>query len=234
MHENFTPKIESAEEEKYIVSLEKIFHELPIAYKYFVIKEDWMLVLKGIKASTDLSFFGDTYDEKEFQNLKEAFKETGLIFSEIKTREGRSNIKLRSGFVYNPEMLKEQTANSEFAPPYDGKMDIDEYRQQAIEQGYDYNAIAGKIYSFPESAIKDFLQRKQYDKSIDSPQTKSNGSYGNETYLYYGDPKADTVKRERQKKEFFESLYSNPRFRAIVESDDMEKSENEWRQRLPM
>ena len=50
---------EKALQENASNSVEKLFEQLPLAYKMFAVEKDWMLVIGGIKGATDLNFFGD-------------------------------------------------------------------------------------------------------------------------------------------------------------------------------
>lgn len=231
------PSIEHRENEELLSAIENIFHELPIAYKRYATFEDYILVLNGIKPSTDFSFPGGTYDEIEFQKFKKVFEKNGLRFSEIKIETNRRYGLRRYGLIYNPEALKQQTANSKLAPSYNGQMDIDDYIDQSTKKGYHPEAIAGKLFGFPESAIKDFLKRFKFEKVFALLEylnlAKINTmTRGEEIYWFYNKPENDVIEHERNKIELFEFLKYNPRFQTIIEGDDLKKSDEEWSRRL--
>ena len=177
-------------------SAEQIFNRAPSAYKRFITFGDWLMVTGGLKAATDYGFVGDTWNQNDFDQLKTALETEGLKVTDPTIREG-TNIPFREGHIYNPATLKEQTAHSSYAPPYDGVTPLDQYISTAEAQGYSFGAIYGKIYSFPESAIADFITQEM-GISIQGEE-RQNASHNNETYWFIVPAKPDVIKREQDK-----------------------------------
>ncbi len=200
----------------------RLFEQLPLAYKRYALHQDIMMVLHGLKAATDYSFLGDTFRQDEFDQFKSALVSVGVRVSNPQIDERR-----RFGLLYRPDILRRETISSNLAPPYDGQQDIDEYYNQAVKNGYNDKAVAGKIFSFPESAIRDFIQSQKKSVKLETVY------FGDETYSYSNPPQPDVVEREKVKREFFSVVDENSQFKVIKESNEARRSDQEWRQRLP-
>jgi hypothetical protein len=207
-------------------SAERIFNELPLTYKRFMAFGDWLMVIGGLKVGTDYSFVGNAWDQNKFDQLKRTIEAEGLRVTEPKVGGGRL-IPFRSGYFYNPTTLKEQTTCSIHAPPYDGVMSLEKYIEMSVLQGYSIDGIKGKIYSFPESAIADFLAEKT-EISVQGGE-KQRFDDGDESYWVFSPAKTDVVNREQSKINFFNGLKNTPEMKRISGSDVLRKSIAEWR-----
>lgn len=210
----------------------EIFSKLPLAYKRLITIPDWQMVLGGLKATTNYGFLGNTWNEEEFHQFKRVLEGAGLRVTDPAISYGNSEIPFRQGHLFNAATLVATTANSEFAPPYDGKVSLDEYIAQAVALGYPQGGVYGKIYSFPESAIRDFLSPFRTDSEEDQQKRESYHN-GNETYWIYPPAQADVTEREALKERFFTSLEKNPDMMKMLNSRDLQRSNEEWRDRLP-
>ncbi len=213
------------------VRVEQIFTDLPMAYKRWADYSDLQLVLAGLKAGTDYLFAGSTYQENEFQQFKQILSKFGLRLSPLRLTYAAKGKPVRSGLIYNPAALIRETANSKFAPPYDSVELIEDYESRAVRLGYSIHGVAGKIYSFPESAIADYVatQEKNGEKPALERERKSTG---NEVYWYYPPAKEDVINRERMKEAFFRELQKTPEMQRVEKSQDLEKSNKEWIERF--
>lgn len=230
MKEKNEPKPESGDFEKLIASLESVFQELPLAYKRIAMYPDWLLLMGGGKAGTDVSFWGDAYDEEDWQKFRSVFEQQGFRFSDLTTVREKGEPPHRQGFIYDPLTLEKESANSELVLPYSPSESLEEWVDRCKKAGKDKDAIYGKFYSFPESAIKDFSGTTDYDKG--ERNYPEDDSLGNETYWFYGDPQPDVLDRERKKELFFDKLEQSERFNAIKQSDELKASDEEWERRL--
>ena len=222
---------ESAEFSQLITSLENVVKELPLAYKRIALYPDWLLVMGGGKAGTDVSFWGDTYDDDEWLKFKSIFESEGLRFTELTATQEAGEPIARRGYVYNPTILEQETSNSELVLAFSNEETLQEWMDRCLDAGIEPDAIYGKLYSFPESAIRDFIKFQDSDQELRSHPMEEN--LGDETYLFTGEQKADVLERERKKRLFFDKLQNNDRFLSLKKSEELEESEKEWDRRLP-
>lgn len=231
-------EVESVETERLLSSLERTFHEAPLAYKRLVTLGDFLMVMDGIKAGTDVTFLGDTYNETDYHKFKKMLEKEGLRFTELETSYNKKGEPFRQGLIYNPQALAEQTATSKLALPFDVNEDLQRWIDRCLASGKNKGAISGVVYSFPESAIKDFLKRASFLWLFNvlervGLERRHSRLLGNEIYWHYGSAEDDVIARERKKQSFFRRLEQNPRFVAIMESQDLKDSDAEWKRRLP-
>lgn len=213
--------------EEVAVAVNDIFQRLPIAYKHYAFSPDILLMLGNLKAATDISFLGDTYTETDFEGFKQVFGDHGYRISKFKLSSTKDNTPFRIALIYNPQLLKEQTAKSKYAPPYDGVSDIEEYIDKAVAKNYPVHGVMGKVYSFPESAISDYLGNNPYRRG--AHKTVHNG----ETYWSYEPLGLDVQKREAVKQKFFEGLEHSTLFKQAYNHENHALSRLEWKKRLP-
>ena len=206
----------------------KVFEKLPLPYKRFALMPDFLLLLGGIKSATDFSFLGNTWNEQEFQVFKDVFESESLVLSEIDTRPTKSGDTFRMGLIFNPVQLEKETASSKYAPPYKLGTDVHQYAEDAIKSGYEEGAVWGKIYSFPESAIGNYVQG---DKTGLSERAVTH--QGGETYWFFEPAGEDILARETAKARLFSSLEQSPKYNELVASDSLRESNEEWTNRLP-
>lgn len=216
--------------EQTAVLAEEIFKKLPLAYKRLITFPDWLMVLGGVKAVTDYGFLGNTWDEDEFALFKQVLESTGLRVSDVQIRYGKENITFRYGYIYNTAALAAQTAKTDLAPPYNGQDSIEKYIEAATAKGYDPHGLYGKLYSFPESAIKDFFNRPRREQEDDA---RLEFGLGNETYWVYPPVQKDVLEREELKRKFLSDLENTPQLQTILQGADLQASNQEWRNRLP-
>lgn len=239
--EPFSPIPETqtqTEQERLLSSVEKVFQEAPLAYKRLITFGDWLMVIDGMKAGTDIGFLGDTYDETEYQQFKTLLESNGLRVTDLKTTHGKSGIPFRQGTIYNPQALAKQTATSNLVLPFNPDEDLQSWINRCSANGKRSDAVWGKLYSFPESAIRDFSKRTNlrwvYDLLEKVSLVQRNTLHlGNESYWYFNFPDQDIIDREVRKQSFFAELESNPRFSAIYNSQELKDSDAEWSRRLP-
>ena len=231
---NQETRSQKTEYEKAVDRLNILHSSLPEAYKHWAIHGETELVVGQLKAATDYTFPEDTWSEDEFNQFKKSFESIGLRVSQPEIVPSVDATPRRYGYIYNPDKLKEETSNSDLVPPYDGLMDINNYVKMAEDAGYPIGAILGKLYSFPESAIRDYLSRKGKSPQEARPGVKiTTDSLGDEYYWYYGDPKADVQNRMRLKREYLKYLGSSSRYQKIRRDNDIGASWDKWHDRLP-
>ena len=246
---NLTNKIEklfrgSSEKEKYQeykspVEVAKIvlelFDQLPMAYKRFATFTDVIIVIVGIKAATDLSFLAHTWNEKDFSMLEEAFQSVGLKCSPVQLlRKGPKPPPFRHTFIYNPSALVATTRNSSLVPPYNLTMEINEYLAEGERLGHHIAALMGKIYSFPESAIRDYLSFMESGDEKESNRRRETSSLKvNETYWWFYPAQQDVLDRESLKREYMQEFMNIPDIINLYNSNKLAKSNQEWSSRLP-
>lgn len=212
--------------ERVIKSVERIFNELPPAYKRWALFQDVLLVLGGIKSMTDYSFLGDTWNEEEFQKFKELFAAEGIIVTEPEIQVGK-NWERRTGSIYNPETLAVQTKDNKFAPPFKMEESLDKYINRAQSEEYPIAGIYGTLYSFPQSAIEDFLNA-QSDQAV-----RETNHFGGETYWFTPPAKPDVIEREQNKRDYFAKLAQSDTIQKLRSSAELAKSDEIWVNRLP-
>ena len=204
---------------------------------HFIVSSDWLLVIGGLKAGTDVSFLGDTYVEEEYQIFKGLLEAEGLCVTDLGVTFRKSDIPFRQGTIYNPVTLVEQTSNSTLVPPFSPDNTLDQWIDNCTNQGINPDVVWGKIYSFPDSAIKDFVKRDKAQpkyRLLEKVGIKKKAcSNLGETYWYFVPPKNDVLQREQRKKSFFSGLSSDPRFLALTNSQTLMDSNIAWRDRLP-
>lgn len=93
--------------------------------------------------------------------MQKSLENHELRVTEPDTTYGRGSIPFRRIYIYNPRTLSEQTRDSELVPPYLKEQDLLDWIDTCKQKGVSVHAILGKIYSFPESAIRDFLKSQQ-------------------------------------------------------------------------
>ncbi len=215
--------------EQTAIRASEIFKKLPLAYKRLIMFADWLMVLDGMKAATDYAFLGNTWDENEFQIFKQTLESAGIKVSDVHTRYFKDNIPFRSGHIYNPRALAAQTAHSEMIPPFDVSSTFDEYEHMLKESGVPDGIIYGKLYSFPESAIKDYLKGSGHELT----DTNRVGlGQGNESYWAYSPLQDDVIEREKASEIFLSKIEQNPLMKRIYESEELKASDKEWSRRL--
>lgn len=231
--ENISQELKKDKYEELIQKINKIFDILPLDYKWFIMEDEIIMCLYGLKASIGIYFEGDTYNKDKFNIFKNAFIGTELKLSEIKDRqtgnsEGGNLSNFKEAKIYNPKILKEQSDNSEFCPKYDGKMDIYEYEKYAENAGYNKYAVNGKLFSYPESAISYFVERQINPELKLKPHSESH-AYG-ESYMYAGgvETPKDIVERESAKRAFFTFLKLKRSFQNLQDSDILKQSKDLW------
>ncbi len=214
-----------------VAVLERVFNELPMPYKMYATLPDMLMVIGGLKAGTDITFLGETYKEDEFIKFKEAFEKVRLKFTDLTMDMTVDKTPVRQGFIYDPKALREQTRSTHLVLPYDGVEPLESWMSRCAEAGKNKDAVIGKLYSFPESAIEDFLRGKPRIMSLS--RKKHTISSGNETYWFFGKPKQDVLDHEERKKMFFEKLAKDQRFDKLMSSQSLKESNTEWAKRLP-
>jgi len=221
-----SPEITITNEELVAESAARIFEKLPLAYKRFAIFPDVWMVLGGLKAATDNNFLGDTFSDDDFKLMKEVFESEGIVVGEPQTVPVLSGNR-RVGYIFNPRVLISQTTNNPYAPQYTFGQDIFEYIKSAIGEKYLPGGILGTIYSFPQSAIADFITSKKEDVQSETAE------YGNETYWYIPPAKQDVIDREQKKRDFLSKILNNEVINKIMNSEELKNSDKEWDKRLP-
>ncbi len=216
--------------EQTAIRASEVFNKLPLAYKRLITFSDWLMVLDGMKAATDYAFLGDTWDENEFRIFKQTLESAGVRVSDVKTQYFKDNIPFRSGHIYNAKALASQTAESTIIPPYDGSTTLDEYVSKLQGQGIPDGIIWGKIYSFPESAIQDYLKGSGHERTDTNRVTLG---IGNETYWAYDPVQEDVIARENASIRFLCQIEQNSQMKRIYDSDELKASDAEWSRRLP-
>ncbi len=210
--------------EEFIQKVVAVCDRLPIGIKHLVLHPDVLMVLKGLKAGTNYSFLEDTFQESEFEEFKEGLKSFGVRVSPPVMVDS-SSYSRRMGFIYNPTTLEHETENSTMVPPYHSSDEIDDYLARSIVTGYNQDAVMGKIFSFPESAIKDFLENVAGEREV--------MAHYNETYTYSPPAKPDILEREQKKSAFFDVLRKSPTYKALEGSGSIQESRHLWHERLP-
>lgn len=215
--------------------IKSLVDALPAIYKRIPVLEDVVLVIAGLKSATDMTFNGEQYDEEEFKILQKIFEGFGLRVAQKQTRfehisEKRVTLEGRQIIIFNPEKLKAETKDTPLAPPYDGQQDIFDYIQEAEGATFDPDEVYGMIYSFPKSAIADYIKKRNTGKRLEElPNYKTIATFG-ETYIV--ENMTDEVKdREAAKQTLFDDLIENTELQAIMYSEDVTESHVEWEQR---
>jgi hypothetical protein len=236
--------LETTNQERLLSSLERVFQTLPLCYKRLATFPDLLMVMGGLKAGTDISFLGDTYNEDDWKIFREVFEKEGLRFTELRIvshEVDESGSPFRQCLIYNPKILQEQTRVSELVLPYRVSESLEEWMERCRRAGKHEDAILGKVYSFPESAINDYIHKLRFPQMFNLLErlnlmrltTPDSYYHGNETYWYCNRGAKDVQERERKKQAFFRALEKNPRFKAIMESEQLGDSNAEWSRRLP-
>lgn len=201
-----------------------VFNKAPLPLKNLVTRRDWLLILKGLKATTEFDLAPGVKETEEVRNFMAVCGEYGLKFapSGAGLRRGWDSV-----YVYNPRILKLQTAYSSMAPKYDGAMRLDDYINQSEQVGYNRDAILGTIYSFPPSAISFYLSQKATGLAMQRQDTAVDEFFG-EAFRYSLPAQADVAKRIEQKKEFFFNLSRRQDWNNIVRGEEHKRSNLEW------
>lgn len=118
------------------------------------------------------------------------------------------------GLVYDPKIVERTTKDSAYAPSFRQDQSLSEYLTGAEKQGYKMSGVYGKLYSFPDSAIDDFLNQ------VDG-QERETAAGGNEVYWYYLPAKPDNVSRKNYKVKFFDELSKNLSHKKIRDGNDL-------------
>lgn len=198
------------------------------------------MVFKGVKAGTEIILPGQTYEERDFKVFSEQLKvQAGLRITELEETQLADARPMLRGTVYNPLALEVQTVQSELILPYETHKSLEEWMTLCIDSGINPDIIWGKIYSFPESAIRQFARRSRarwaYDllERVGTIRRNSLG-LGNETYLFYGKPTIDMIQREETKRSFLDKLSVHPDFITAIDSSIMKKSKEYWREQIKL
>jgi len=215
------------EVDKLVNKIGDIFSRFPLVYKRDAFDSQFILLFTNVKAVIDYSLLGDTYSETDFRTYTEVLKKYGYKITDPIVQDVNNSYKRRLGYIYNPSLLKEQTKLTELAPPYISG-DLLKYIEDAKKSGYKIGAICGKMYSFPESAIRDFLSVQ--DKG---GKEKTSTVDGGETYFYFPPMQPDVVKREKLKNYIFDELGKSQIFQSLLDNPDYKKSNEEFYRRLP-
>jgi len=227
-------KLESAplsetEIEQTIETILKLFDAFPLAYKIELRANDWWMVISGIKAATDLFYIGDIYREDDIKKLKAACESVGLKISEFTPHPTTNGPIMWQALVYNPRALERETTNSSLIGPYSVSQTIDEWTAQQKASGVNEDVIAGKYYSFPESAILDLFRQ-------DLPENKTRERFTglfDDSYWYFLPAQPDVIAREDKKQIFMNRLVSDSRIIAMLKGDTLRKSIKLWNSLLP-
>lgn len=209
-----------------VFKINRVFTSLPPVDKRFALFGDFVMTLSGMKAGTDYGFLGDTFDPTEFETFKRCFELEGLRIEEPTITTTKSGDSFRQGHIWNPKTLEQNTRNSKLVLPYKPNETLDDWVKKCKAAGISEGAIYGTFYSFPESAIKDFINGKQDRQTITH-------HFGNETYWHHEPAQQDVLKREQEKKAFFSALEQNPTFRRLATSQELKQSDQLWSERLP-
>ncbi len=217
------------------LKINRAFTALPLAYKYYAMREDYALVFAGLKAGTDYAFLGDTYTPAEFEIFKSAFTGLGLRVTEPDTFHYNTGDVMMLGNIYNPKTLEEMTRNSQLVLPYNQSETLEEWIKRCQTAGKLNAAIDGKVYSFPESAIRDYLashDNQPQSASADVRQKTTAGT-GGEAYSFFEPAQEDVIKREQEKKVFLAALKANPTYKTLNQNPILEQSKELFHSRLP-
>lgn len=218
--------------EETAILAEEIFKKLPILHKRIVIDEQFLMVLGGIKAGIDLNLLGTAYQKEEFEQMCEVFKKVGLEISQQGVDgDRRDGLPLMKNFVFNPKTLNRETANSKFAPPYRVGQSLKEWLDEAGSRGYKIQGLYGKMYSYPESAIDNYLSRHVDNDLLGLMPDEITVENHDELYVTTFPIGKDAAEREQAKAEFFYKIDNNPSIKRIRKSEDLRLSKQEWTRR---
>lgn len=217
------------------LKINRAFTALPPAYKRNAMFADYTLVFAGLKAGTDYAFLGDTYTPVEFEVFKSVFTGLGLRVTEPHTSQSKTGDFIRQGLIYNPKTLEEITRNSQLILPYNQSETLETWVERCKTAGMLDGAIYGKVYSFPESAIRDYLSSRSNQPQNTTVVIRQETSVhtGGETYLYFKPAQEDVVKRELAKEALFIALEAIPAYKALSNSPVLKQSDELWSARLP-
>ncbi len=216
-----------------------VFEEAPLPYAFIPLMGDVLMVAGGIKAGTELTFVGETHNQQAVYELQTSLDKYGLAI-EFWAFAEKGKYPTYSYFLYNKETLKKATFGSSIVPPYTGG-NVKDWINTSIASGHNAGAVYGKYFSYPESAVADFITvEKQRQRKIISTlfphtiaKTSAIHSY-NETYLHTGEPKADVVKREKIKDRFFGYIQSDGRISEYEQTKRYAESRSTWNRLHPI
>jgi len=234
-----TPKdIVVNEQENLMSTVDKVFQNLPDIYKRFALFTSWIMIMGGVKAGTNLNLLGDTYSQEEFKQLESTLESSGLRIVLHRQYDSKKGHPIRQYTVYNPQTLEKETASSKLVLPYHQDDELLTWIERCTDAGKNIHAVYGKLLSYPESAIKDFVRfhkRQKWYRRLEKRgivHRKTIQDAG-ETYWFFGEPSEDVIEREKKKKIFFDSLNSNKRYQSLKHSETLKESDKEWVDRLP-
>lgn len=216
--------------EKTVGMVRQLVTEVPLPYKGWFTNEDLLMVVGGLKGAADMYILKDQADAAELGALRQGLSRAGLCLLESsESPELPADVDVESFgegplyqlVIYNPGTIARETQNSDLVPPYDQKEDLATYIRRARKQGVELHVIEGKVFSFPESAIKDFGK---------PGEIHTVGSQG-ETYYYTNEPQPDVIEREQAKEKFFSDIKDDAGYQQLLSSPILAESKAEWKRR---
>ena len=216
-----------------------VFGNTPIEYASLSLESDVLMVAGGIKAGTEVNFVSEAHIPNEVEKLQTNFAKHGLRL-EFALCETKGNHPVYHYYLYDPIHLAQETAESKLAPQYNNGSVLD-WLENGQKSGYNIAGMYGKFYSFPESAVIDFLNiqrnkiRNRIYTILPALQPKTNGvqSY-KEVYRYIGPPKQDVVDRENLKVNFFHQIEQDQEFLQLLDSPRYKTSKYKWQTLHPI
>ncbi|OGJ37708.1 MAG: hypothetical protein A2383_02305 [Candidatus Pacebacteria bacterium RIFOXYB1_FULL_39_46] len=211
---------------------EQIALLIPQEFRAEVVQAEMLMVLGGIKATSDITWVLDDFSEENAGQLVTAFNSVDIEISLDKPIITKTGKMLICGKISNLSCLEKETRESDLVPPYTRDISVAEYIAICDARGIDRRVSMGKIYSFPESAIKDRLTVNNFtEEQIEAKKYLVNR--GGETYFFFDSPKQDVIEREEKKKIFLQELSLSAELQRAITLAGGRKVIRTWGLRRP-
>lgn len=208
-------------------------------------REDFLLVLGGIKPATDFELPKNIIEQYDLGDFKLRLDNVGLKMADVSHPDGMFH-----AYIYNPKLLVLRSQKLEALIPFSEVDDLNVWIEKNIDVSVGIDMVLGSLLGFPQSSIDAYIAYKKQTKGLHHAE-KFGGSHEKrlaqnilkiireenrhfmeshgESYLIDAQPAEDVAIHEKMKKEFFQKLEQNNDFYGLWQKTKEEVDENEDR-----
>lgn len=206
-------------------------------------REDFLLVLGGIKPATDFELPKNLIAQYDLGDFKMRLESVGLKMADVSHPDGMFH-----AYIYNPKLLVLRSQKLEALIPFSEVDDLNVWIEKNIDASVGIDMVLGSLLGFPQSSVDAYIAYKKQTKDLHHAERFGGlhekrlaqnilkiireenrhfvESYG-ESYLVDAQPAEDVATHEKIKKEFFQKLEQNNDFYGLWQKTKEEVDKNE-------
>ena len=208
-------------------------------------REDFLLVLGGVKPATDFELPKNLIEQYDLGDFKLRLESIGLKIADVSHPDGMFH-----AYIYNPKLLVLRSQKLEALIPFSEVDDLNVWIEKNIDASVGIDMVLGSLLGFPQSSIDAYIAYKKQTKDLHHAE-KFGGSHEkrlvqnilkiireenrhfvesySESYLVDAQPAEDVAIHENIKKEFFHKLEQNNDVYGLWQKTKEEVDKNEYK-----